>query len=353
MTHSSPALSLSQLNSSTLIQHAYGVVHQQLHWKTFDNKKLSVYLRRDDLASEHYPGNKWYKLFYNLQAILAAGHKTVVSFGGAYSNHIHALAAMGQQYGLNTVGIIRGYKPKTLSSTLHDAESCGMRLLFLEHSAYRNKDISQFSDLLAAEYGGAVGNVTHGEIGESEESGESGEGGEGGEGGDGAGYYCLPEGGDNPLGIKGCQAIGQAIQQHFSGDYTVCCAAGTGTTLAGIISAMPEHIECLGFSALKGEDTLSAHITQRLEEVECYHQQWRIINDYHHGGYAKTTPELLQFMVEMEAANNVLLEPVYSAKMLWGIDQLAQADYWPQGSTVVAVHGGGIQGRRGFDLPVL
>jgi len=339
MTHSCPALPLSPLNSSALFQYAYGVSHQRLNWKTFDDKKISVYLRRDDVASEHYPGNKWYKLFYNLQFILAAGHKTVVSFGGAYSNHIHALAAMGRQYGLNTVGVIRGYKPKTLSPTLQDAEACGMRLLFLEHSAYRNKDLSPFSDLLAAEYGGAAGAVMRGECSERREIEKN------------PGYYCLPEGGDNLLGVHGCQAIGQAIQQHFSGDYTVCCAAGTGTTLAGIISAMPEHINCLGFSALKGKDTLSAHITQRLRELSCSQQRWQIINDYHHGGYAKTTPELLQFMVSIEAANNMLLEPVYGAKMLWGIDQLAQADYWPQGSTVIAVHGGGVQGRRGFNLP--
>jgi len=104
----------------------------------------------------------------------------------------------------------------------------------------------------------------------------------------------------------------------------------------------------LGFSALKGEDTISAVVTERLRELEALRDNWQVINDYHCGGYAKVTPGLLSFMTDLEAANNVLLEPVYSAKMLWGIDPLAQGDFWPPGSTVVAVHGGGVQGRRGF-----
>jgi 1-aminocyclopropane-1-carboxylate deaminase len=293
------------------------VTHQKLIWSTFAQKKLSVYLRRDDLASEHYPGNKWYKLFYNLQMVMQSGKKTVLSFGGAYSNHIHALAAMGKQYGLNTVGIIRGYPPKNLSPTLQDARDWGMELLFLGHDAYRKKNLSQFSEQLKKQYGD---------------------------------YYCLPEGGDNLLGVKGCQAIAHGISQHFTGEYTVCCALGTGTTFAGIVSAVPEQVKCLGFSVLKGEDTLTEQVSQRLQHMGSLPREWYINNDFHHGGYAKTTPELLAFMQAIEEANNLSLEPVYSAKMLWGIDQLAQQNYWAKGSTIIAVHGGGLQGRRGFTL---
>lgn len=320
------------LCSEELTRYAIDVPHQKLIWSTFAQKKLSVYLRRDDLASEHYPGNKWYKLFYNLQMVMQSGKKTVLSFGGAYSNHIHALAAMGKQYGLNTVGIIRGYPPKKLSPTLQDARDWGMELLFLGHDAYRKKDLSQFSVQLKKQYGD---------------------------------YYCLPEGGDNLLGAKGCQAIAGGVSQHFSGEYTVCCALGTGTTFAGIVSAVPEQVTCLGFSVLKGEDTLTEQVSQRLQDMDSLPREWHINNDYHHGGYAKTTPELLVFMQAIEEANNLLLEPVflepmylepmylepvYSAKMLWGIDQLAQQDYWAEGSTIIAVHGGGLQGRRGFAL---
>jgi len=328
---------LTFLCPEELSRYAVDVPHQKLVWPTFAQKKLSVYLRRDDVASEHYPGNKWYKLFYNLQAVMESGQKTVLSFGGAYSNHIHALAAMGKQYGLNTIGIIRGYPPKVLSPTLQDARDWGMELLFLGHDAYRNKDLSQFSEQLKKHYGD---------------------------------YYCLPEGGDNVLGAKGCQAIVHGISQHFTGEYTVCCALGTGTTFAGIVSAVPEQVKCVGFSVLKGEDTLTEQVRQRLQDMNLESRglegkgglprDWHINNDYHHGGYAKTTPELLAFMRAIEEANNaplepvslepLSLEPVYSAKMLWGIDQLAQQDYWKEGSTIVAVHGGGLQGRRGFML---
>ncbi|MGS2718703.1 1-aminocyclopropane-1-carboxylate deaminase/D-cysteine desulfhydrase [Eionea flava] len=319
-----PKLPFTPSDDSTqpLTAYANGVPHQRLHWQTFDDKKLKVYLRRDDIASDHYPGNKWYKLFYNLQTMINKGHHTVVSFGGAYSNHIHALAALGQQYDINTVGIIRGYPPLSdaLSPTLQDAKAWGMCLRFLGYGDYRNKDLRQYQEWLDAEYGE---------------------------------YYCLPEGGDNLLGAQGCQAIGASVNRYCQqtlgvNDYTLCAAMGTGTTFAGIVSSLPTTVSCLGFSSLKGEDTLSAHIAQRLLELNSSHSNWQVLNEYHHGGYAKTTPELLRFMLAMESANDLLLEPVYSAKMLWGIDQLAQADYWPEGSTIVAIHGGGLQGRRGF-----
>lgn len=311
---------LFDFSSRSLADYADRVNHQRLCWPALDDKGLAVYLRRDDIASEHYPGNKFYKLFYNIRSILEAGHKTVVSFGGAYSNHIHALAAMGEQYGLSTVGIIRGYPPKSpekLSPTLQDAQACGMRLLFLNKQDYQCKNISTFEALLNTEYG-------H--------------------------YYLLPEGGENLLGVKGCQAIGQSISEHFTGDYTVCCAVGTGTTLSGIISGLPENMPVIGFSALKGEDSLSSTVSQWLDKVDCQHVNWQVINDYHHGGYAKVNPQLLQFMAELEEANGLQLEPVYNAKMLWGIEQLALQGYWPAGSRIVVVHGGGVQGRRGFGL---
>lgn len=316
-----------------LSQYAQNVPYQRLVWPSLDQKKITVYLRRDDLASDRYPGNKFYKLFYNLRALLVDGasaeqSRKVVSFGGAYSNHIHALAQMGQAYHIQTVGIIRGHRPKTLSPTLSDAESCGMRLLFLDRQHYHNKDVAQLEGVLA-EYGD---------------------------------YYLLPEGGENLEGIKGCQAIGESIAQAFSGDYTVCMAVGTGTTLSGIITGLPENQPCLGFSVLKGEDQLSSKVeswlnrlalnNENLREQSSNRKQaaWQVVTGYHHGGYAKTTPELLQFMAELETDNDLLLEPVYSAKMLWGIERLALADYWAEGSTIVAVHGGGLQGRRGFSL---
>ena len=311
---------LLDFSPQQLSHYAQQVSYQRLVWPTLDDKGLSVYLRRDDAASVHYPGNKFYKLFYNLQAMIAQGHDTVLSFGGAYSNHIHALAAMGREYKLSTIGIIRGQRPQQLSPTLRDAQACGMRLLFLDRQHYKTKDLRPLLPILNEEYGD---------------------------------YYCLPEGGENLAGVKGCQAIGESIAQHFHqhDSYTVCTAVGTGTTMSGIVAGLPSNkAGCLGFSALKGEDRLSINIQGWLSALGVNHSRWQVITGYHHGGYAKTTPELLQFMAALETDNHIVLEPVYSAKMLWGIEQLALQDYWPKGSTIIAIHGGGLQGRRGFDL---
>jgi 1-aminocyclopropane-1-carboxylate deaminase len=308
---------LHDFSPQSLSGYAQRVGFQRLVWPALDHKNLSVYLRRDDLASDHYPGNKFYKLFYNLQDVLATNHRTVLSFGGAYSNHIHALATMGQEYALSTIGVIRGHRPKVLSPTLRDAEACGMRLLFLDRQYYQEKDLTPLLPIIQKDYGD---------------------------------FYCLPEGGENMAGVRGCQAIGEAIAAHFTGDYTVCSAVGTGTTLAGIIAGLPQDTLCLGVSVLKGEDRLSASISTWLEVLGCEHENWQIINGFHHGGYAKTTPELLAFMAQLEADNDLLLEPVYSAKMLWAIEQLAMQGFWSEGAKIIAVHGGGIQGRRGFTL---
>lgn len=305
-------------SADRLQQYSRAVSHQRLRWPTLDTKGIEVFLRRDDLASTHYSGNKFYKLFFNLNAVYMANNPAVVSFGGAYSNHIHALAAMGQHYDFSTVGIIRGHSPKVLSPTLVDAQKMGMRLLFLSKNLYKNKNIDTFIPLLDETYGD---------------------------------YYVLPEGGENEQGVLGCRYIGQAIEHAFTGDFTVCCAVGTGTTMAGIISGLSSHHPCLGFSALKGEDTLSPKVRQWLASMNCDHQRWQIMTQFHHGGYAKTTPELLSFMATIEQDNNLLLEPVYSAKMLWGVEQLALEGYWPRGTRLVLVHGGGVQGRRGFSLP--
>ncbi len=312
----------SPLNFSTdaLAEYANKVSFQRLIWPALDKKKLAVYLRRDDLASQHYSGNKFYKLYYNLQAALSSQKKAIVSFGGAYSNHIHSLAALGHDYGLSTVGIIRGYEPKQLSPTLVDAKNWGMDLQFLDHARYREKNIEHLQEQLLERYGS---------------------------------YFLIPEGGENHEGVLGCKAIGEAIKTAFDGDYTVCCAVGTGTTFAGIAAALPDNRLCLGFNVLKGEDTTSATVEQWLAVLNASHKRWQMINGFHHGGYAKLSPSLKAFMLQLEKDNahhkNALsLEPVYTAKMLWGIEQLAHQDYWPPGSQIIAVHGGGIQGRRGF-----
>lgn len=274
-------------------------------------------MRRDDKASSSYSGNKFYKLFFHLQLAFQMNKSSIVTFGGAYSNHIHALAALGREVGIPTVGIIRGQKPQRLSPTLHDAQLWGMKLFFLNRQDYQTKNIQHLEKQLNQEYGD---------------------------------YYLLPEGGGGDLGMRGCQVIGESIAQNFSGAYTVCSAMGTGTTLAGIIAGSPQRANHIGVNVLKGEDSLSRVVQSYLDQEQCSNRHWSVVNGYHCGGYAKAPAHLLAFMNQVEVQNDVLLEPVYSAKMLWAVDQLAQSDFWQRGSTIVAIHGGGLQGRRGFSL---
>lgn len=261
---------------------------------------------------------------------MALNANAIVSFGGNYSNHLYALAAMGQELGIQTVGIVRGYESAPLSPTLADAQRFGMQLYFLGKKDYRSKDISKILPILKKEYNK---------------------------------LYLIPEGGENLAGVRGCLAMGKAVGAQMSNicgdeEYTLCCAVGTGSTFAGLVASSPKQAKCLGISVLKGEDTLASKIEHWLSLLGIQRpEQWHLYNQFHHGGYAKVTPELLAFMGELESLNNIKLEPVYTAKLLWAIKELAINDYWsdPDSSSsktinVVAIHSGGIQGRRGFSL---
>ncbi len=245
-----------------------------------------------------------------------------MSFGGVYSNHLYALAAAGSQLGLQTTGIVRGYDSVPLTPTLIDAQNWGMKLHFLGKKDYRRKDITGVLPILK-KYSGN--------------------------------YYLLPEGGENLAGVRGCMSLAVAVDvavAEILGDtgYILCSAAGTGSTLAGLIAGASERCRCVGISVLKGEDQLTPKINHWLSLLGKTNKQWRLFTDFHHGGYGKTSPELMAFIAEFEQNNQLLLEPVYTAKMLWAIEQLAKIDYWPENSKIVAIHSGGLQGRRGFGL---
>ncbi len=312
---------MQELTEEYLRRYASNAISQRLIIPPIADKSLDIFLRRDDLLSTHYPGNKFYKLFFNIQYALENHYDAIVTFGGPWSNHIHAVAAAAKEYALQTVGIIRGHRPKVLTATLEDAQANGMRLLFLDRKHYQEKNITPLLPILERDY-------PH--------------------------FFLIPEGGNNDKGIEGCQILGQALSATLASSNaiskTICCAVGTGATLTGVISGVTDDIHCLGFSVLKGDDTLTKTITEQLTALSCDRSNWRIEHGYHHGGYAKTTPELLYFMRQIEQENQLSLDQVYSAKMLWGISQLALQDYWEPGSRIEIIHGGGLQGRRGFTL---
>ena len=263
---------------------------------------IRLFLKRDDLLHPSISGNKWRKLKYNLLTAQKEGFSTLLTFGGAYSNHLSATAAAGQVYGFQTIGVVRGEElaRAPLNKTLTFCQSCGMRLHFVSRNEYRSKENPEFLASLIHQFGPC---------------------------------YVLPEGGTNDLAIRGTAEILPEIsgQLGHPPDY-VCCPVGTGGTVTGLAQTASPATTVLGFLALKLPDVQpSVH--------------WQALTDYHFGGYAKTTPDLIQFIRTFERQTGVQLEQVYTGKMLYGIYDLARRGYFSDGATVVAVHTGGLQGR--------
>lgn len=302
-----------------LRQAALAVPIERLHWPAMAARGIEVLVRREDLVHPQLSGNKFYKLFYNLQAAKSGGYRRLLSWGGAYSNHLHALAAAGRYFGFETIGVVRGERPVNLSPTLADAERWGMQLHFVPRSDYGREAAIQLHELRQG-YGD---------------------------------FYALPEGGANRLGSLGTQVMGWALEQQLQGKYQgVCVACGTGNTLAGISSGLPSGKVALGFSVLKGVGELGANIRQSEESLRRANEpsgSWRLISGFHGGGYGRKLPETLKnFWHRFEAETGLLLDPVYTLKMFWGMAQLARSGYWPRSTRLVAIHTGGLQGRRGF-----
>lgn len=304
---------------ASLRRAALAVPIEPLHWPAMAARGIEVLVRREDLVDQRLSGNKFYKLFYNLQAARAGGYQRLLSWGGAYSNHLHALAAAGRQFGFDTIGVVRGERPKRLSPTLVDAQAWGMRLHFVPRSVYANKTEAQMNEL-RARFGD---------------------------------FYSLPEGGANQLGSLGTQVMGWALEQQLQGDYCqVCLPCGTGSTLAGVSSGLPAKKTALGFSVLKGAGDLGADIARAERAVKSVGQpagSWRLLSGFHGGGYGRKLPQKLKtFWHNFEVESGLLLDPVYTLKMFWGMEQLAHSGYWPRTTRLVAIHTGGLQGRRGF-----
>lgn len=313
--------------SSDLYQKALAVPLQSLQWSVAKRHNIELLVRRDDQIDGLLSGNKYYKLYFNIAAAKAAGFAQVASFGGAYSNHLHALAAAGRKYEIATVGLVRGERPAVLSPTLQDAEAWGMTLYFLPREVYRTAQASLTNDFLNAEFGRT---------------------------------YRIPEGGANEAGCRGAMAIGQAIEEQLEGAYQqVCLPCGTGATLAGVAAGLPCNKIALGFSVLKGVGDLGADIDRAYRRVLAPAGEmksaanWRLLTGFHGGGYGKKLPpSLCCFWREFELETGLLLDPVYTLKMFWGIACLAEAGYWRKRARLVVVHTGGLQGRRGFQQQI-
>ncbi|KAA2242034.1 pyridoxal-phosphate dependent enzyme [Chitinophaga agrisoli] len=267
---------------------------------------------RLDLLHPEVSGNKWFKLQYNLEAARSAGKTRIVTFGGAFSNHIAATAAACHMAGLQSTGIIRGEAAPQLSHTLLQAQQYGMELQFISREAYRQKDTYPWGQQFP-------------------------------EG------YLIPEGGHNAAGVRGCEEI---LSQAPTHPYThIMCPVGTGTTLAGLINSALPHQQVIGIVVLKGAAYLQQEIPQLLRPHISVN--WQLYHDFHIGGYAKATPALITFMNDFYNQTRVPLDMIYTAKMVWAFRELAVQQHFPAGSRILLLHTGGLQGNLSLPPGVL
>ncbi len=275
-----------------------------------------VFIKRDDLIHSEISGNKWRKLKYNLIEASEKGYKTLLTFGGAYSNHIYAVAAAGKIFGFKTIGIIRGEEHQPLNNTLSFAKKHKMEIRYLERSIYRNRNSESFQNEIASQFDKP---------------------------------YVIPEGGSNLLALKGVAELIGEIDISF--DY-ICSAVGSGGTLAGIIcglNSIHKGKKVLGFPAIKGGEYLSSIIASFINNYQTINSNnWELIYDYHFGGFAKIDFELISFIEEFEKNNSIKLDSIYTGKMLFGIYDLIKKGYFNSNETIVAIHTGGLQGNAGM-----
>lgn len=282
----------------------------QIDLSLFNIDNYQLLIKREDLIHPFVSGNKFRKLKYNLQAAQEQGHKTLLTFGGAFSNHIAAVAVAGKKVGFKTVGVIRGEELKgkiDANPTLSLAKKCGMQLHFISREDYKNRAEEEFIKSLQNQFGG---------------------------------FYLLPEGGTNNLAVIGCEEI---INEPANSAQYICTAVGTGGTMAGLVKASNENQFVLGFSALKG--------TFQTSEILKYTSKsnFKITDDYSFGGYGKIDLELIRFINEFKEKTEIPLDPIYTGKMMYGIMDLLKRRQFTENSCIFAVHTGGLQGIAGMN----
>jgi 1-aminocyclopropane-1-carboxylate deaminase len=278
---------------------------------TISHQHVTLSIKREDLLHPFVSGNKFRKLKYNIIEAQKNKSNPLITFGGAFSNHIAATAFACHEAGIASIGIIRGEELEHKISenpTLQFAQKYGMKLVFVSRETYQNKTATAFTKALQEKYGD---------------------------------HYLLPEGGTNALAVKGCQEILTKNDVIF--DY-ICCPVGTGGTISGIINAALNHQKTLGFPALKG-DFLKEDISRYAKSGN-----WDLITNYHFGGYGKVTPELIDFINTFYKQTKIPLDPIYTGKMVFGVMDLINNNYFSKDSKILLIHTGGLQGIQGMNL---
>lgn len=290
-------------------------VIQNVQFSEIESYGISLSIKREDLIHPYISGNKFRKLKYNIHQAQKDGYRTILSFGGAFSNHIAAVAAAGLKNRLESIGVIRGEElgndlKETLqnNATLRFAANCGMKFKFVSRSSYREKTSIEFRTSLKKEFGN---------------------------------FYMIPEGGTNELAVKGCEEIVNEETKKF--DY-ICVAVGTGGTISGIINAVEDRQKVIGFPALKG-DFLEDEILKYTSKTS----NWTLNKEFHFGGYGKVKTNLIAFINKFKEETKIPLDPIYTGKMMYGIMELVKSGYFKNGANILAIHTGGLQGIEGMN----
>jgi len=288
---------------------------QQIHFSEISDKEISLFIKREDELHAFISGNKYRKLKYNLEEAFNQKHHTLITFGGAYSNHIAAVAAAGFEHGFKTIGVIRGDE---LANNLHDviqknatlkfASEHNMKFEFVSRIEYRTKTSAAFIRKLKQKFGD---------------------------------FYLIPEGGTNNLAVKGCEEI--LTEEDVKYDI-VCLAVGTGGTISGIINSINGSQNVIGFPALKGD-----FLKHEIDKYVLKMNNWSLNTEYNFGGYAKIAEELITFINKFKNETNIPIDPVYTGKMMFGIVDLIKKNYFKKGTKILAIHTGGLQGIEGMN----
>ena len=289
--------------------------NQQVFLPVLEEKKVELFIKREDLIHPYVSGNKFGKLKYNLQEAKKLKKKALFTYGGAFSNHIVATAVAGKIAGFKTFGIIRGDElgkklEQTLeeNATLREAHKNGMKFQFVSREQYRQKLSFGFVEKMKNKWGD---------------------------------FYVIPEGGTNCLAVDGCEEILNKEDSEFN---YICSAVGTGGTISGLINASKKNQKIIGFPALKGN-----FLSEEIKKYVGRKKNWSLQKAYHFGGYAKYDEELITFINNFTAETGILLDPIYTGKMLFGILDLVKKDTFSEGTKILAIHTGGIQGIQGIN----
>ena len=289
---------------------------QQIHFSEIEKKGVFLFIKREDELHAFISGNKFRKLKYNLQEAQIQNKKTLLTFGGAYSNHIAATAAAGFECNFNTIGVIRGDELAINTEevikknpTLKFASDHNMQFHFVSRTEYREKTTIKF-----------IGELKH-KFGD---------------------FYLVPEGGTNKFAVKGCEEILTEEDRIYD---VICTAVGTGGTISGIINASKKHQTVIGFPALKGD-----FLKNEIHKYVLNKSNWSLNNDYHFEGYAKISEELITFINKFKNETTIPLDPIYTGKMLFGIIDLIKKDSFKKGTKIIAIHTGGLQGIEGMNI---